>query len=78
MPRPIPIRSGLLPGAPALAAEAGRVMHPGEPGIEPGAQEVQPRHGGRIVRRQEVAYLAGQVVRGQRRAGAAGAVSWPV
>ena len=78
MPRPIPIRAGSLSGAPAaansasttgcsdagqaLAAEAGRVVHPGQPGVEPGPQEVEPVHRGRIVAGQEVADLLAQLV----------------
>jgi hypothetical protein len=55
----------------ALAAEAGRVVHPGESRVEPGPQEIQPVRGGGVVLREEVADLAAQVIGGDAAAGAA-------
>jgi hypothetical protein len=52
----------------ALAAEAGRVVHPGEAGVEAGTQEVQPVHRRRVVTGEELADLAAEVV-GRRRCG---------
>ena len=62
------VHRGLQRAGQALAAEAGRVVHPGEPGVEPGSQELHPGHGRRVVPGQEVAYLlvqAGRLVCGQ-------------
>ncbi len=36
-------------------------MHPGQPGVEPGAEELKPGHRGRVVPGQEVAGLLAQV-----------------
>lgn len=67
------MRRGSLSGAPAAAssavtrvcsarraeaAEPDRMVHPGESGVELGAQEVDPRSGGRVVRGEQLAYRA--------------------
>ena len=76
MPSPMPFRSGWLPGAPAAAnwastavcrlrgsaqpAEPGRVVHPGQAGVEPGAEELHRLGGRRVVGRQERGDLVAQ------------------
>ena len=49
-----------VPGQ-SLPAEAGRVVHPGQPGVEARPEELQPVHRRRVVPGQEVADLAAQV-----------------
>ncbi len=46
-----------------LPAESGRVMRPGQAGVEPGAKEVHPLRRNRVVRGKEGAGLCAQLVR---------------
>jgi hypothetical protein len=55
------VHRGLQRAGQALAAEPGRVVHPGQPGVEPGPQELQPGRCGRVVPGQEVADLLAQL-----------------
>ena len=55
------VHRGLERAGQALAAEPGRVVHPGQPGVEPRAQELQPGHRGRVVPGQELADLLAQL-----------------
>jgi hypothetical protein len=52
----------------AQAAEAGRVVHPGQARVEPGAQEVERGRGGGVVRGQQVSDPAADVIGPGRRA----------
>jgi hypothetical protein len=50
----------------ALPAQAGRVVHSGQARVEPGPEELQPRHAGRVMAGQELADLLAQPARAGR------------
>jgi len=56
------VHDGLQRAGRAETAEARRVVHPRQPGVEPGAQELQPVHGGRIVVGEEGSDPFAQVI----------------